>query len=107
MTPRERTTAAFQATTPLFSVLADTYRQQLLLELGAHPEGRNVTDLTTKMTLSRPAVSHHLQLLKQAGLVTVKRQGTQNFYVLTLDESITQIRALLDLLETNCLKGDH
>lgn len=105
MTTRQQAATAFQAATPLFTVLADPYRQQILLELGATELGSNVTELTAKIALSRPAVSHHLQLLKQVGLVTVEKKGTQSIYHLALSQSITQIRTLMDLLEASCLRN--
>lgn len=37
------------------------------------------------MNLSRPAVSHHLQILKQAGILKVRKEGTMNFYYFDAD----------------------
>lgn len=107
MTTRQQAATAFEAAAPLFTVLADPYRQQILLDLGTTAEGRNVNEITEKLALSRPAVSHHLLLLKQAGLVAVTKHGTQNIYTLTLKASIQQIRALMDLLEASCERGNH
>ena len=47
--------------------------------------------------LSRPAVSHHLKLLKDAGVVKVRREGTRNYYY--LDPDMKSFKALISVLE--------
>ena len=44
----------------------------------------NVNEITCRTSLSRPAISHHLKILKQAGLVDIRQEGTANYYYLTL-----------------------
>lgn len=64
-----------------FMALGDETRQLImkaLLECGK--AGMRVGDITSKMKLSRPAVSHHLKILKSANLVKVNRVGTKNYY---------------------------
>ena len=46
--------------------------------------GLNVREITEKTSLSRPAVSHHLKILKTAGLISVRREGTCNYYYLSI-----------------------
>ena len=41
-------------------------------------------------SLSRPAISHHLKILKEAGIVDIRQEGTANYYYLTLRESNRQ-----------------
>ena len=41
---------------------------------------RSVGDLASGLPVSRPAVSQHLRVLEQAGLVAARREGTRNFY---------------------------
>lgn len=65
----------------LFFALGDGTRQQIILLL-EKSDALNVTQLTKKLPRSRPAISHHLQVLRRAGLVAVRRQGTENFYSL-------------------------
>lgn len=48
--------------------------------------GMNVNEITGKTSLSRPAISHHLKILKDAGLVNIRQEGTANYYYLTLRE---------------------
>ncbi|GEN95933.1 hypothetical protein PET01_19830 [Pediococcus ethanolidurans] len=39
-----------------------------------------VGELTTRTHLSRPAVSHHLKILKEAKLVSIRKDGTKHYY---------------------------
>lgn len=92
----------FRDCIPLFSVLADEIRQNILMVLAEREEGFNVNMITEKMPLSRPAVSHHLKALKQAGIVDSERKGTENFYYLTLKEPVEKIKVLIGLIEKSC-----
>lgn len=56
--------------------------------------GLNVNEITQKTSLSRPAISHHLKILKDAGLVAIRQEGTANYYYLTLRESNRQLMGL-------------
>lgn len=62
--------------------LGDENRQHLILEMMQIKDchGVRVVDLARKSNLSRPAVSHHLQILKKAGIVSMRREGTKNYY---------------------------
>ncbi len=52
--------------------------------------GSRVPDITERTNLSRPAVSHHLQILKDAGIVKMRKEGTMTYYYLDPDmESFT------------------
>lgn len=65
----------------IFISLGDETRQQIFITLLSHDTvGMRVPDITAKTHLSRPAVSHHLQILKDAGLISMHRVGTMNFY---------------------------
>ncbi len=54
-------------------------------------KGMNVKDITERTNLSRPAVSHHLKILKEAGLIAVRQEGTANYYYLTLGDSTKKL----------------
>jgi DNA-binding transcriptional ArsR family regulator len=60
--------------------LADPTRRSIFERLGAGPLA--VTDLARDLPISRPAVSQHLKVLKDARLVTVRPQGTRRIYAL-------------------------
>lgn len=61
--------------------------------------GMNVKEITEHTSLSRPAISHHLKILKEAGLVNVRREGTANYYYLTIADSTKELRTLGRYLE--------
>ncbi|MGH3015587.1 MAG: ArsR/SmtB family transcription factor [Gaiellaceae bacterium] len=60
------------------AALADPTRRTVLETLRLGP--RSVGDLARGLPVSRPAVSQHLRVLKNAGLVRERRVGTRNFY---------------------------
>lgn len=70
--------------TPLalrFKALGDPGRLRLLSLIAAHESGEAcVCDLTGPVGLSQPTVSHHLKVLREAGLVTSERRGTWVHY---------------------------
>jgi DNA-binding transcriptional ArsR family regulator len=64
----------------VFGVLADPVRRSLLAELAGAP--CRVVDLAASRPISRPAVSKHLRLLREAGVVTVADRGRERYYAL-------------------------
>lgn len=56
---------------------------------------RSVRELADELPISRPAVSRHLRLLKDAGLVSDRPEGTRRLYRLH-DEGIEAVRAYLE-----------
>jgi DNA-binding transcriptional ArsR family regulator len=58
--------------------LGDPTRRTVFERLREGP--RSVGDLASGLPVSRPAVSQHLRVLKDAGLVRERREGTRNFY---------------------------
>ncbi len=62
----------------LFRALADPTRREIFESL--RPGPRAVGELAAGLPVSRPAVSQHLKVLKEAGLVTERRQGTRGYY---------------------------
>lgn len=64
--------------TDVFSALANPVRRQLLEALRDGP--RAVTDLAGDFALSRPAISEHLAVLRNAGLVREEPRGRHRYY---------------------------
>jgi DNA-binding transcriptional ArsR family regulator len=90
----------FHQCSPFFLAMGDSIRQQLLLDIAdGDDKGVNVATLTGKTRLSRPAVSYHLKILKDSGLITTEKDGAQVFYHLHLDENFTVIRELVSTLQ--------
>ena len=75
-----------------FEALSDTNRRAIVELLGAG--GRSVGELADELPISRPAVSRHLRLLKEAGLVVEEPQGTRRIYRLH-DEGVEAVQAYL------------
>ena len=61
-----------------FEALGDANRRAIVELLGSG--GRSVGELADSLPISRPAVSRHLRLLKEAGLVLEEAQGTRRVY---------------------------
>lgn len=69
-----------------FKALGDPTRLRLLSLIAAHETGEAcVCDLTEPLALSQPTISHHLKVLREAGLVTSERRGTWVHYKLIPD----------------------
>ena len=60
--------------------LADSTRQRIMALLCC--QWLNVSDIVGRLEVTQPTVSHHLGILKAAGLVDVRREGKQVFYTL-------------------------
>ena len=76
-----------------FEALGDPHRRAIVELLR---EGdRSVRELAEEMPISRPAVSRHLRLLKQAGLVTARPEGTRRLYRLH-DDGIDAVREYVE-----------
>lgn len=75
----------FSASAKILTAIGDETRQHLILEMMkmGNCMGVRVGDITKKTNLSRPAVSHHLQIMKDAGIVKVRKEGTKIIIILT------------------------
>ena len=73
----------------LFSALADPTRLRVLELL--HDKPRPVHELAGAFDISRPAISRHLRVLREAGLVKEVKQGRENLYSFQRDELKTGI----------------
>ena len=76
-----------------FDALADPQRRTILSLLGEEP--RSVQQLADVLPISRPAVSRHLRLLSEAGLVREERVGTRHIFSLH-EEGLTAVQAYLE-----------
>jgi DNA-binding transcriptional ArsR family regulator len=65
------------------AALADPTRRTVFERLRGGP--RPVVEIARGLPVSRPAVSQHLRVLKEAGLVRERREGTRNFYSVDSD----------------------
>jgi len=76
-----------------FDALGDPNRRAIVELLAAGH--RSVSELARELPISRPAVSRHLRLLKEAGLVADRAEGTRRLYRLD-DEGIAAVREYVE-----------
>ncbi|WP_335870270.1 ArsR/SmtB family transcription factor [Bacillus sp. 2205SS5-2] len=91
----------FRSCIPLFQALSDPYRQDIILLL-AEKQPMTVNEITENLTLSRPAVSHHLKMLRDQKLVSIVQKGTQRYYSLELADATELLKELIYTVETTC-----
>lgn len=82
----------------MLTALGDESRLHLMLEMMKMGECRGVRalDVAKRTDLSRPAVSHHLQIMKDAGLLKTRKEGTKIFYY--FDPDMKALGSLIDAL---------
>ena len=83
------------AVTRFLVALGDPIRLQLLYLLG-HRGRCNVSEIAGQFRLSRPAISHHLKVLKDAGVLDSEKVGQEVYYWLERDHIVASLRALAD-----------
>ena len=84
----KRIITGFRQCRNAFTAIGDETRQLILLALlESDLSGIRVGEIAQKTHLTRPSVSHHLQILKEAGIVAMRRAGTKNYYYLSDDET--------------------
>lgn len=76
----ERLAGALAANSALLAALGDDSRQCILVELLRDSRGLRVGEVAARVGLSEPTVSHHLRVMREAGVVSRYRSGTRTFY---------------------------
>jgi ArsR family transcriptional regulator, arsenate/arsenite/antimonite-responsive transcriptional repressor len=80
----------------MFKALADPVRLRLLSLIASHEGGEAcVCDLIGPFDVSQPTISHHLKVLREAGLVGSERRGTWVYYWV-LPAALTRLSTLLE-----------
>ncbi|TMI79129.1 MAG: helix-turn-helix transcriptional regulator [Bacillati bacterium ANGP1] len=83
----------------MFSALGTEPRLRIVrLLLSAHPEGMVVGNIQSELEIPHSTLSHHLEKLKNEGLVTVRREGTYLWYAADTET----LRELLGFLYAEC-----
>jgi DNA-binding transcriptional ArsR family regulator len=83
-----------------FSALADPTRREIFERLARRP--RPVGELAEGLPVSRPAVSQHLRVLREAGLVVPTRDGSRRLYRVD-PRGVAGMRSYLDRFWTDAL----
>jgi DNA-binding transcriptional ArsR family regulator len=82
----------------LFTGLGDPMRLEIVFLLGEH-ERLNVGEIAAHFQLSRPAISHHLKVLKEARILKSQKRATEVYYWLDLASLGERLRAIVALLD--------
>ncbi|MBI5759800.1 MAG: metalloregulator ArsR/SmtB family transcription factor [Planctomycetales bacterium] len=93
----------------VFKLLSDETRLRIMMYLLREGE-LHVTAMCERLKQSQPAVSHHLALLRVAGLIAARRDGKHNFYSIRTKhfrELLTEVFASLDRRETDEIRFDE
>ena len=84
----------------MFKALGDPVRLRLLSLIASHPGGEAcVCEISTTFDVSQPTISHHLKLLRSAGLLDSERRGTWVYYWV-IPPALQQLSSVLHV-ETN------
>jgi ArsR family transcriptional regulator len=78
--PAEVAPDRFHDEASLFKAIADENRLRILATLANANDDVCVCDFTGALPLNQPTVSHHLRILREAGLLTCERRGTWVYY---------------------------
>ena len=98
--PRVRKLAVeLETSRKLLTALGDENRQHLMLTMIQMGDcsGVRAVDIADQTNLSRPAVSHHLQIMKDAGLLKTRKEGTKIYYY--FDPDMGPLSTLIDALQ--------
>ncbi|MEO8698187.1 MAG: metalloregulator ArsR/SmtB family transcription factor [Acidimicrobiales bacterium] len=95
--------AAYQDDNGL-GALGDPMRRTIVLSLAARPQA--VVELAAQLPVSRPAVSQHLKVLKEAGLVTERAVGNRRIYQVN-EAGLAALRDQLDTFWDRAMAGYH
>jgi len=91
---------AFDETRDYFVAFGDRYRQEIIVILAQHPQ-LTVKELAEKLHLSRPATSHHIKILRDAGMLGERRDGVKRYYYPTLQHAFLKVKQLID--DASCI----
>ncbi len=79
----------------MFKALGDPVRLRMLSRIAGHEGGEAcVCDISPAFTLSQPTISHHLKVLREAGLLDCERRGTWVYYRV-IPSALAQLSAIL------------
>lgn len=95
----EELTSDFEKCRKVLLALGDENRQHMILEMIkiGNCTGVRVNEITERTHLSRPAVSHHLRILKEAGILKMRREATKNYYY--FDPDMQSFHLLIEVLQ--------
>jgi ArsR family transcriptional regulator len=85
----------------LFQILSDKTRQDIVMLFSAKKE-IGVTEIANNFKLSRPTISHHLNLMRRAKFLNSRKEGKEIYYSLNKDSVINVFESILKSLRNCC-----
>lgn len=85
----------------LLSAMSDTTRQEIVHLFAVKKELR-ANDIANNFALSRPTVSHHLNLMKRSGILISRKSGKEIYYSLNKKNIIGVLTSLLKTIKKSC-----
>jgi ArsR family transcriptional regulator len=89
--------AELESAVGIFKALGDLNRVEILRLIASQAAPICVCDIVDRFDLSQPTISHHLKVLREAGLVTVSRRGVWAYYA--PGPELSSLRDTLSVLE--------
>lgn len=105
MSKEERICVLFEKSRAVLNALGDSVRQDLLLGMMG-TEALSVQQLADRTSLSRPTISHHLRVLREAGIIVEYKKGRQIFYRIQRGEYFDTVKELILTLDTVIEEGE-
>ncbi|HWU84720.1 MAG TPA: metalloregulator ArsR/SmtB family transcription factor [Rhodocyclaceae bacterium] len=90
--------AVWSDVSKVFAALGDPQRQRILLTF-ERGERLNVSQLAEASTLSRPTVSHHLKVMREAGVLASRKEGKEVFYWIARPQLLEVLGRVLAYIE--------
>jgi ArsR family transcriptional regulator len=90
----------------MFKALGDPVRLRLVSLIASHPGGEAcVCDISATIDLSQPTISHHLKVLRSAGLLESERRGSWVYYRV-ISAALQQLSAVLQIESGPAIMSD-
>ncbi len=85
----------------LLRALSDKTRQEIIMIFASQKEVC-VNDIAKNFTLSRPTISHHLNLMKRAGLLNSRKEGKEIYYSFNKSHVAKVMESILNVIKKCC-----
>jgi ArsR family transcriptional regulator len=91
---------AWLRTADVFMALGDSHRQRILLTFDRH-ERLTITQIAAVAPLSRTAVTHHVRMLEQAGILVAEKCGREVFFQIDAEFLRHTLQSVIDYIDEN------
>jgi DNA-binding transcriptional ArsR family regulator len=91
---------AWLRTADVFMALGDSHRQRILLTFDKH-ERLTITQIAAIAPLSRTAVTHHVRVLEQAGILVAEKQGREVLFHIDQNFLRDTLQSVMDYIDDN------